>query len=81
MVTCELCRRAELTPRQRLRENVMALVGLGRRPTIFDVMGHASEGMLRAAMGGAVTTYDRHRDAYVRTGDLAELQRMLRHVQ
>lgn len=81
MVTCELCRRAELTPRQRLRENVLALIGLGRRPTIYDIMRHSSQGMMLAAMGGAVTTYDRHRDAYVRTGDPAELQRMLRHVQ
>lgn len=76
MVDCELCRRAEMTPFRRLREDLF-----GRRPSPGDLIRHSME-LYRAALGagGWATDYERHRDAWVETGDLAELGRMLRHV-
>lgn len=44
-------------------------------------MGHAMAGMMRAVTGtAALTEYERHRQAFERTGDIRELERMLRHV-
>lgn len=45
---------------------------------VVKAMGDAFSGSLAVAMGGG--PYDRHRDAYVRTGDPEQLAAMLRHV-
>lgn len=75
MTFCEECRRAELTPWQRIREDLWDAVHGGSSALRFV---RAYGATLSAAMGR--TAYDRHRDEYVRTGDERELRRMLRHV-
>ena len=81
MIRCELCRRAELTPLQRLKEDALNLF-LGPTPAqrLQHAMERAGATMLRAAMGAPATAYERHREEFVRTGEPEELQRMLRHV-
>lgn len=81
MSDCMACRWSEMTPRERffarLRE---AVFGPDPRDTIAH-LGHAYAGMARAMAGGSrITDYDRHRERFEKTGDPAELERMLRHV-
>lgn len=79
-VDCKVCRLAEMTPRQRAAEYLAVRLGLRPALTTAEYMIHVGE-IYRAAAGIPVrTAYERHRDAYVATGDLAELERMLRHV-
>lgn len=72
--SCETCRRAELAPLQRLREDLARAVGLTSTETVLRA---------QASAWTAYRTgwYARHREEYVRTGDPLELARMLRHVQ
>lgn len=84
MTSCEQCRRTELTPWGRLREDLLGVLGLdagaGARRTTIALQHHAR--MIAVAYGApAKTAYDRHRDEYERTGDPVELTRMLRHVK
>ena len=80
MVRCELCRRAELKPLERLQENILSLI-LGTSPSAIEIYRHSMETFTRAVLGNTpVTDYERHRAAYIETGDVQELARMLRHV-
>lgn len=74
MISCETCRRAELTPWQRLKEDARYVV-LGPPPGAF-LRNYAA-----TLVGLRSTAYDRHREEYVSTGDERELARMLRHVE
>ena len=78
---CEQCRRAELTPWERLREDLLAVLGLGGPRTLDRAMRHFGSYAYIAAGLPVPTDYDRHRAEYERTGDPLELTRMLRHVK
>lgn len=81
MIRCESCRRAELTPFQRAYEYALDLV-IGPTPAQrVQQVAEMGSAMMRVAMGGAVTPYERHRDEFIRTGEPEELERMLRHVK
>lgn len=81
MVRCELCRRAELKPLERLQENILSFMLLRTGPSAIEVYRHSMEGAMRIILGETpITDYERHRQAYVETGDVQELARMLRHV-
>lgn len=78
VVACEDCRRAELSPWQRLREDLFSIIGL-EHPAARWARITAPSRIMFAGLTGR-TAYDRHRDAYERTGNGREFQRMLRHV-
>jgi len=64
-----------MTTAERVRATVRrALVG----PSAVEVLAEGARLFVRAGVWGG---YQRHRDEWVRTGDLLELERMLRHVQ
>lgn len=71
-----------MTPWQRRVERVRYAI-FGPTPLDhFTAQAHAAQSFVRAFTGaGPQTDYERHRDRFERTGDPAELERMLRHVQ
>jgi hypothetical protein len=71
---CESCRRAELTSAQRFVEDILAVVGIEHRASVWNRL------MSPALALTGRTMYERHRADYERTGDPIELERMLRHV-
>ncbi len=81
---CPACRRAESTPLARALDAAAAAAALLlARPGPPDLFAGAAD--VIAVMAGGLprrrrTWYARHRDAWVRTGDPAELARMVRHV-
>lgn len=80
MTECESCRRAEMKPARRLFAAIADVV------SVHQVFSSASIGLMFAAsFRGALgipepTWYERHREAWVETGELIELERMKRHV-
>lgn len=79
---CPLCFRAELKGFQRVVARVEELVGIdpmtGREYNPFAYMGST----FRAIVGGKPpkSWYERHRDAFIATGETVEMERMIRHV-
>jgi len=74
---CPLCWRAESTW---LRWSARRLGELLNPPSTTARIVSGMAQSFSVMLGGPVTWYDRHRAAYVETGDGAELARMLRHV-
>lgn len=71
---CELCANAERTPLQRLlakfdRPSALAMVASSVTAYSIIMTGRTEP-----------SWYEKHREAYARTGDERELTRMLRHV-
>lgn len=87
MTDCEDCRRWEAPPPTRASiARDMLLAGLSKLPLlrpspVSQMISHM--GMAMAVMYGSAlsepTWYEKHRQAWIETGDLAELDRMLRH--
>lgn len=73
---CEKCRWTELTMWQRIVETLTT----SNTQRTLRAIGEAQRGALRVALGGVQSDYERHRQAWIETGDYMELQRMLRHV-
>lgn len=80
---CESCAAAERPP-ARLRDKALslALAAIMPRPSPIAALGASMAAVIATAYGGPERPwYDRHREAWVRDGDPAELARMLRHVR
>jgi hypothetical protein len=79
-VPCADCERAEQTPSRRLLGAAARAIQPRPSPAMTAAAGMAAT--TRALLGGPPppSLYEQHREAYVRTGDPAELERMLRHV-
>jgi hypothetical protein len=81
---CERCDVADARARGLLRGLVaVAVLSLRARPASVSARALQGYGASMAAMLGAAlppSPYGAHRAAYVATGDLTELARMLRHV-
>ena len=76
---CPECWRAEASTLQRA---MRALGDLIDRPTGSAAVIAAFGRSMAAALGGHERTwYDRHRAAFIASGDRAELDRMARHVR
>jgi hypothetical protein len=73
---CPLCWRTEASWSDKLAKAVLTLA----RPQPRFSFGPFTAMMAAATGRPAPTWYERHRDTYARTGDPAELARMLRHV-
>ena len=81
---CRLCRWAEMSPWERLRERARLVLQGG--PSTAEILAHTGHSLARmtsAVLGGPATpsAYEQHKQRYAETGDPAELARMLRHVQ
>jgi len=75
---CPVCWRAESTW---LRWTAYRLGELLNPPSVATRAVGASADVMRAMLGVPLPTwYDRHRAAYILTGERAELERMIRHV-
>lgn len=90
---CEACARAERPPQAPLTVGAAWLAGTlavlltgyrrTRRPTVAQLLVSQAS-MIAAMLGGGgvaaeVTGYERHRQAWIQTGDRIEIERMLRH--
>lgn len=71
--SCETCRRAELGTWGRAKEDAASIV-FGPSPQALRASAFAP----LHALGGS--WYERHKRAYIETGDPVHLTRMLRHV-
>lgn len=79
---CHDCMIAEMTPLQRMNYRVVN--------TFYDIWnGTPHLDIASAYFGTAIhamlgitpkTWYDKHRDNWIKTGDIRELERMLRHI-
>ena len=87
MIECEDCRRFEAPlPTRASVARDMLLAGIARlplfRPSPASQMISSMGMVMSLTLGSAVrepTWYEKHRQAWIETGDLAELDRMLRH--
>jgi hypothetical protein len=93
LTDCEACREIE-TPKPGL---LAALAGAVAAWTAYHVtkprgdaavvadLGRGMSGMVAAAIGytppAPASEYDKHRDAWIETGDVMELERMTAHVE
>lgn len=80
MTTCEICQAAEASITARWLGRVIDIVAPAPSPVARMMAGYAD--LLAATVGAAPRSwYDKHREAYARTGNEIELTRMLRHVE
>jgi hypothetical protein len=80
---CETCRVAELDPWDGLMYwlgEVMFLHNPYSRTSVFDGFGLVTRAMMGDYSIGRETWYSKHRSRYVRSGDVLELYRALRHI-
>jgi hypothetical protein len=75
---CPTCKRAEMRPVERLVNGVIDLL---RPPAGADWTGALLRIQLAMLGGRERTWYEKHRERWEETGELAELERMNRHVE